>query len=114
MLKRFVSVGLVSLLGIVLLVSCGQNQKQTNSETAKTVTPANLKKITLDVEGMTCSGCEYNVESALKKVDGVADAKADYKNHKAVVQFDPEVASLDKLVEAVNHSGYSAKASQVN
>ena len=114
MLRKLVSVGLVSLLVPVLLVCCGQNSEQSNSKTSKEVASMNLKKVTLDVQGMTCSGCEFNVESVLKKVDGVAKVKADYENDTAEVQFDPQIASVDKLVEAVNHTGYSAKTTKIN
>jgi copper chaperone CopZ len=114
MLIRLVSLGLISLLVAVLSVSCGQNNEQSNSETSQAAAAANLKKVTLDVQGMTCSGCEYNVESALKKLDGVAKVKADYKENKAEVEFDPQIASVEELVETVNSIGYSAKAPNLN
>lgn len=114
MLKKLVSVGLISILVAVFLVSCGQNNEQSNSETSEAVATANLKKVTLDVQGMTCSSCEYKVESALKKVDGVAKVKANYAESNAEVEFDPQIVSVEKLVEAVNEIGYSAKAPDLN
>lgn len=111
---KILSIGLVSFLVLTIWVGCNQNNKKTNSDTSQEVATMNLKKVTLDVQGMTCSGCEYNVESALKKVDGVAKAKADYSNGKAEVEFDPEIATVEQLVEAVNKSGYSANAAQIN
>ena len=53
MLRKLVSVGLVSLLVPVLLICCGQNSEQSKSKTSKEVASMNLKKVTLDVQGMT-------------------------------------------------------------
>ena len=110
MSRKLVSVGLVSLLFAVLLVCCGQNNEQSSSNTSKEVVTMNVKKVTLDVQGMTCSGCEHAVESALKKIDGVAKAKADFTHDMAEVQFDPDIISVEQLVDAVNGTGFSAKA----
>ncbi len=74
----------------------------------------NIEKVTLDVQGMTCSGCEYNVESALKKIDGVATVEADYSNAIAEIRYDPEFANVEKFVAAVNKSGYKATAPKKN
>ena len=57
----------------------------------------------------TLSGCEYNVESALKKIDGVTKVKAAFAQHSAAVEFDPEAATVVQLVQAVNGLGYTAE-----
>jgi copper chaperone CopZ len=64
--------------------------------------------VTLDVKGMTCSGCEYSVESALKKVKGVTAADADFKKANAVIEYDTKAVKVERLVEAVNKTGYKA------
>lgn len=113
MFKSILSMGVVVTLAGGLLIRCGQkdgNSSKTNQEVAA----VNVEKLTLEVKGMTCSGCEGAVESALKKVDGVAKVKADYQNDRAEVEFDPQKASVDKLVAAVNGSGYTAKPPQTN
>ena len=63
---------------------------------------------------MTCSGCEYNVESALKKIDGVTKVKAAFARHAAEVEFDPETATVAQLVQAVNGLGYTAEEQKLN
>lgn len=61
----------------------------------------------LTVEGMTCGGCEQNVESALERVDGVDSASADRDAETATVEGD---ADANSLVDAVEDAGYSASA----
>lgn len=105
---------LTAILGAVLFFSCGRFSETDETESSQEVTVANVMKVTLDVQGMTCSGCEYNVESALKQIDGVAKVKADFSSHSAVVEFEPGTATVDKMVEAVNKVGYKAKESLLN
>ena len=39
-----------------------------------------LVKVVLNVEGMTCIGCENKIESKLKKTDGLIISRASYNN----------------------------------
>ena len=62
---------------------------------------------TITVEGMTCGGCEQNVEDALRNVEGVTDAKADRESERATVEGE---ADTNDLVSAVEEAGYDAQA----
>ncbi|MFC7081559.1 heavy-metal-associated domain-containing protein [Halorussus caseinilyticus] len=62
---------------------------------------------TITVEGMSCGGCEENVENALRDVPGVTDAEADNESDSVTVEGD---ASDADLVAAVEDAGYTAKA----
>jgi copper chaperone CopZ len=70
------------------------------------VDPAKAIEGTLLVAGMTCSGCEHNVATALKLVDGVLEAEADHVSGETHVRFDPERTTLARLAEAVRATGY--------
>ena len=72
------------------------------------------RKISLDIKGMTCSGCEFNVESAIKKVTGVADVEADFSSHSASVEYDPEQANIENFIKALNAIGYEGSKSNLN
>lgn len=61
----------------------------------------------LSVEGMSCNGCEANVEEALKSVVGVTNATADHESGQVTVEGE---APSDDLVSAVEDAGYSAQA----
>lgn len=112
MLKRSLFMSLSVLFAFALLVSCGQNAESEAQDTQAVA--ANLQKISLDVDGMTCSGCEYNVESALKKIAGVTAVQADHEGKSAEITFDPDLSDVQQFVEAVNGIGYSAKRSRLN
>ncbi|QLG27543.1 heavy-metal-associated domain-containing protein [Halorarum halophilum] len=48
----------------------------------------------LRVTGMTCSGCEENVENALREVEGVEDASADEETDTVTVEGDADPLDL--------------------
>lgn len=62
---------------------------------------------TIEVDGMSCGGCEENVVEALEDLSGVSEASADHENGTATVDGD---VATDDLVAAVEDAGYSASA----
>ena len=42
-------------------------------------------EVVLDVNGMTCGGCESKVKTALMNCDGVTDCEVNWKESKATV-----------------------------
>ena len=64
------------------------------------------ERVVLRVDGMSCATCEIAVRRALKQVDGVTSADVSVATNSATVDFDPRKANTDKLVAAVNSTGY--------
>ena len=62
----------------------------------------------LDIGGMTCASCVGRVEKALKKLDGVADARVNLATETATVDFDPQQVGLAEFAAVVAKSGYTA------
>ncbi|MBW8012187.1 MAG: mercury(II) reductase [Chloroflexi bacterium] len=67
-----------------------------------------MKKIELDVRGMTCNTCPDHVERALKRVAGVETVEIPgWQSNMAIVTVEPEVAEAD-LTTSVKRAGYQA------
>lgn len=64
--------------------------------------------VNIPVEGMTCFTCEFAVSSALRKTEGVVDARASVRKGKARVNYDPSKTDIEQLIEAINKTGYKA------
>ncbi len=62
--------------------------------------------ITLGVQGMTCAACQAHVERALRETEGVTSASVNLMTHSARVVYEPEVARLESLFDAVREAGY--------
>jgi Cu+-exporting ATPase len=63
----------------------------------------------LNVSGMTCAACQANVQRALKRQPGVADAAVNLITGQAQVVFDPSVVDAERLAAAVRTIGYGAE-----
>ncbi len=58
------------------------------------------------VVGMTCQSCAVSVETMLKSVEGVEEARVDFAAQEVWVQHDPEKAPLTKLQSTLAPAGY--------
>lgn len=65
-----------------------------------------VKSVTLEVQNMTCSGCAIAVKTALKRVEGVIDAKVDLSANTATVTFDASKTGPEALVRATGAVGF--------
>jgi Cu+-exporting ATPase len=63
----------------------------------------------LNVTGMTCAACQANVQRALTRQPGVADAAVNLMTGQARVIFDPAVVAPPQLIAAVEAIGYGAE-----
>lgn len=66
------------------------------------------RRVTLKVAGLSCSSCEYRAKKVLKKVPGVKEAEISAKRGQADVVFDPALAKVEDLIEAIDGAGYQA------
>ncbi|MEA1932616.1 MAG: cation transporter [Euryarchaeota archaeon] len=62
---------------------------------------------TLAVSGMSCTGCESNVEAAVSELPGCTDVEADHEDGTVTVEGDVDEGALQ---EAIEDSGYSVEA----
>ena len=63
------------------------------------------KEIKLEIKGMNCSHCVRSVTDILKSVPGVMDSNVNLLSETAIVTFNPDKTSKDKIVEEINNSG---------
>jgi Cu+-exporting ATPase len=70
--------------------------------------------MTLPITGMYCANCVSTIERNLKKVSGVQSAVVNLASERAVVQFDPEKASLTDMVARIERAGYGVAAGIAN
>lgn len=75
--------------------------------------PAELAVAEFGVEGMTCGGCALATELAVRKLDGVASADADYDEDtgdgSCTVEYDPSVVTPDRIARAIRGAGFEPR-----
>jgi copper chaperone CopZ len=74
-----------------------------------------FQTVNLQIEGMTCGACVKHVKAALAQVPGVSAVEftvakkwiffSDYSDARVSVTFNPEKASVEMLVRAVEAAG---------
>ena len=63
---------------------------------------------TLRLEKIRCAACVWLSEQHLRRIPGVRDVQINYVTQKAIVRFDPEKASLARLLFEIERIGYEA------
>ena len=66
-----------------------------------------MKKLELEIEGMSCGHCVAAVSEALKELPGVNVENV--RIGAAQLTYEPERVSPDEIVLAVEDAGYSAQ-----
>ena len=93
-MKLVKSILILTFSGL-LFISC--NEAQNEKELA-----VNIKKISLDIEGMTCEiGCAKTIESKLSKTEGVTVVSVSFDDKKGIVEYDANKTNESKLVAVV-------------
>lgn len=80
-----------------------------NSQVAKEVVfveQSNISEIKVDINGMTCTGCEAHIESEVNKLDGILAVDADYETANTTVRFDERKVKIEDIEKAISDTGY--------
>lgn len=71
------------------------------------VEKGNIQQVELKISGMTCQSCSDHVNHALDGVPGVLEHNTSYEQGTSLVKYDASKSTKEKLVEAVNATGYT-------
>lgn len=65
-----------------------------------------MKKKIIPIAGMHCASCATNIESNLKKLNGVTSASANFATEKATVEFDEAKVNETDIDKTIEKLGY--------
>jgi len=69
-----------------------------------------MASINLNVEGITCGGCEKSIRNALLSNDGVSDATASHETGIVAIKFDDSKIQEAQLKQAIEDAGFDVAA----
>lgn len=100
-MKNLIYLFLVALFAF----SCQSNETKSSDNTDS---EANAKYVLyeMEIEGMTCTGCENTVITSAKKVEGVASIEASHVDGKAQVKFIDGKIDMPGVKKEIEASGY--------
>ena len=69
------------------------------------------EQLSLQVRGMSCTGCEDRITGALKRLDGVRQSSADYRSGGVRVLFDAQRTTPAEIQARIEKAGYEVTKS---
>lgn len=72
-----------------------------------------MKKVILQLEGLTCPSCMQKIESAVSKQAGVEKSKVLFNASKVKAEIDSEQTSADDLKQVIEALGYDVESVKV-
>lgn len=64
------------------------------------------ESVILNVSGMKCGGCENNVTGKLNALSGVIAVKAENKEKRVTVEFDPAQTNVSAIEQVITAAGF--------
>lgn len=66
------------------------------------------------VKGMTCPSCEMKIEHRLRKIEGIAEAKASLAQSQVTINYDPAQVTVADIEAAVTKLGYEVAGNELS
>lgn len=97
---------LIPIFTLLLLMAtaCGTGNDK-KSTTQEPVTVANVV-VKLDIDGMTCTGCENTIIKNVMAQEGVTNVSASHTEGIAEVHFDKNKTNIGEITKAIEDKGY--------
>ena len=70
-------------------------------------TAAAQKRVSIDIQGMTCGACVARLERAFNRTDGIEKANVNLPLEKATLVVDPTIVAFDELRSIVERTGFN-------
>ncbi|HXY87739.1 MAG TPA: heavy metal translocating P-type ATPase [Candidatus Acidoferrales bacterium] len=65
-----------------------------------------IERTEFDITGIICVACTTAIENTLKEVPGVIDASINPVTAKAVIDYDPSIATINTIIQTIQNTGY--------
>jgi copper chaperone CopZ len=98
----------VAFLAVAVATYPSWGSRLIRRSTAEASVATATRVVTLDVQGMTCSACEAEIETELRRVPGVAAARVSFERRRADVYVAGASVAPQQLIAAVQKAGYRA------
>ncbi|XP_013176815.1 PREDICTED: copper-transporting ATPase 1 isoform X2 [Papilio xuthus] len=73
-----------------------------------------LVAVRVAINGMTCQSCVRSIETSVRELPGVEDAKVELSEHAGYFRYDPHVCSLEAIRSHIEDMGFEAPTDVVD
>lgn len=67
-------------------------------------------ELRVSIPTMDCAACAKGIEATLRRQPGVGQANVNYDSKLAVIVFDAQTTSAEKLIATIDGTGFKAEA----
>lgn len=67
-----------------------------------------MKKIKLNIMGMTCASCANTIDKTLNRLEGVIEASINLAQDQAMITYDEQILDEESLIQSIVDVGYDA------
>ena len=101
---------MIVLIASLLLVGCNSATKKSETESdAIESAAAEWVEVTLNVDGMTCDGCENAIKAGVESLDGIAAVESSHEEGWTKIKFDKAQTSKEDIEAKITDTGYEVK-----
>ena len=101
---------LMLLMAAMLLAACGSKTDKNEATAPEAEAPAaEWVEVTLNVEGMTCDGCENAIKAGVETLEGIAEVESSHEEAWTRVKYDRNATSLEDIQAKITETGYEVK-----
>ena len=106
--NQLTMLGIVTIFALLMIAAPRLLKRFDDSiqQTEQTMSPEHRTEITLQVEGMTCPGCEGAVQSRVAGLPGIESVKADHIAKQTTVVYDNTQTNPEAIAQAIEEAGY--------
>lgn len=106
------------LLAFAFLAGCGKTKTENTAENKPTENKVTENKsgeiVKINLPTMQCATCKKNIETALKKAEGINSIDVSVKDKIATINYDKTKTNLDKIETEITLVGYDANSKKKN
>ena len=68
-----------------------------------------MKKVSMKIEGMSCSACANRIERIVNKLDGVEKGAVNFAAETLALEYDESAVELGQVEAAIEKAGFKVK-----
>lgn len=101
---------MIILAAAAFLFACN-SQTKPSEEAADKVQSANREwvEVILEVDGMTCEGCENAIKAGVESLDGIDEVESSFEEGWTKVRYDKSLTSVEDIEGKITDTGYTVK-----
>jgi len=98
---------LMILAAGVILFACNSETKTSKEATTESAAAAaEWVEVVLNVDGMTCDGCENAIKAGIESLEGIESVESSHEEGWTKVKYDKNLTSVNDIEGKITDTGY--------